>query len=164
MSNIILGITGHRPTNIGGYKIPNPTYTKIYDQVLNTFKEINPKCIISGMALGTDQLAVKVAIESGIPFIACVPFIGQESIWPAESQKEYQRLLSLAQEVVIVSPGSYSAQKLMIRNQWIVENSDEILAVWNGQTQGGTYSCVQLAQKAISSGLLNKLHIIDPQL
>lgn len=166
-----LGITGHRPhPNLGGYDIPNPTYLKIYNALLENFKELNPECIVSGMAQGTDQWAVKAAIELGIPFIAAVPCDGHESMWPEESKKEYHRLLSLAQNVVVVSPGPYgyvrvgnkNVNKMHIRNQWIIDNSDELLAVWNGYRQGGTFSAVRMAEKKIERGEAYKLHRIIP--
>jgi uncharacterized phage-like protein YoqJ len=157
-NKMILGITGHRPTEIGGYNTNNPIYQKLYSLVKIKFQELNPTKIISGMALGADQLAVSVAIELGIPFIAAVPFEGQESIWPAESQRKYKELLNLAEKVVIVSPGSFSVAKMMERNQYIINNSDQLLALWNGKLTGGTASAVRMAKEKKDY----IIHIISP--
>jgi uncharacterized phage-like protein YoqJ len=139
---MILGITGHRPTELGGYNIDNQIYKKVYSLVKKSFKEINPEMIISGMALGADQLAIEAAIELDIPFLAAVPFVGQESVWPAESKTKYKELLTKAKETVIVSLGGYSPAKLHLRNHWIVNHSDQLLAIWNGKQSGGTFECV----------------------
>lgn len=166
-----LGITGHRPSpHLGGYDIPNPTYIKIYNELLAKIKELNPECLVSGMAQGTDQWAVKAAIELGIPFIAAVPCDDQDCMWPEDSKKEYQRLLSLAQEVVVVSPGPYGyievngkkINKMHIRDKWIVDNTDELLAVWNGHRHGGTFATIRMAEKKIARGEKYKLHKITP--
>lgn len=159
---MILGITGHRPKALGcGYEIPNPTYTKITQALKDKFLYLKPNTIISGMALGVDWYAALTAIELGIPFIAAVPFEGQDKMWPEKSKKEYKKLLDLAEKIVIVSPGSYSAEKMQIRNQWMVDNSDALCAVWNGE-KGGTGNCVQYAQDQILKQPGYLIHRINP--
>lgn len=143
---MILGITGHRSDKIGGWTVPNPTYNYVYQEIEKQFKLLKPEKIISGMALGTDQIAAIIAYRLNIPFIAAVPFKGQESKWINDSQRIYHSLLKKASEIVIVSPGEYSAAKLQVRNEWIVEHSDMMLAVHNG-SKGGTYNCILYAEK-----------------
>jgi len=144
---MIVGFTGHR--KLGGYKIPNPTYNYVEKQIKKTlaekFKNVNK--IISGMAIGSDQLAVKIAVELGIPFIAAVPFAGQESKWPKFVQDEYRALLKQADDVVIVSEGGYSPEKMQIRNEWIVNYSDAMIAIFNEFPKGGTYNCICYAEE-----------------
>jgi len=143
---MIVGFTGHR--KLGGYKIPNPTYDYVEKQIKKTltknFQGVDK--IISGMAIGADTLAVKVAIELGIPFIAAVPFAGQESKWPAFVQKEYRAFLKKADEVVVVSEGGYAPDKMQIRNEWIVDHSDAMIAIFNEFPKGGTYNCICYAE------------------
>jgi uncharacterized phage-like protein YoqJ len=33
------------------------------------------------------------------------------------------------------------------RNHWMVDNADRVLAYWSGKKSGGTYACVQYAEK-----------------
>jgi uncharacterized phage-like protein YoqJ len=98
------------------------------------------------MALGVDTYAVQAALSLGIGYIAAVPFIGQECKWPLKAQKYYKNLLGMADKVVIVSDGSYSVSKMNIRNKWIVDNSNGLLAIWNGSTGSGTYNCIDYAR------------------
>jgi uncharacterized phage-like protein YoqJ len=142
---MIVSFTGHRPDKLGGYKLPNPTYLHVCRQIDKTLQEIKPEKIISGMALGVDQWAANIAIKLGIPFIAAVPFIGQEKAWPLPSQKIFNKLIERAAEVVIVSEGGYSAAKMQIRNEWMVDRADKVIAIWDG-TPGGTGNCVKYAQ------------------
>jgi len=142
---MIIAFTGHRPNKLGGYKIPNPTYTKVCQEIDKALKELKPEKIISGMALGVDQWAAFIACELNIPFIAAVPFEKQESKWPKQSQESYHKLIKLASEIVIVSPGGYSPEKMQIRNKWMVDRCDKLIAVWDG-TPGGTGNCVEYAK------------------
>ena len=97
------------------------------------------------MALGFDTYLAQISYKLGIPFIAAIPFIGQESIWPYPSKELYKDLLSKAFEVVVVSEGGYSPQKMQVRNEFMVNRSDKVLACWDG-SNGGTGNCVKYAE------------------
>lgn len=155
---MIVSFTGHRPDKLGGYKLPNPTYLHVCQQIDKTLQELKPEKVISGMALGVDQWAANIAIRLGIPFIAAVPFLGQEKAWPQASQKVFNKLLGKAAEVVIVSEGGYSAYKMQIRNEWMVDRADKVIAIWDG-TSGGTGNCVNYAR---AKG--KEIILIDPRL
>ena len=133
---MILGVTGHRV-------IIN--YDKLYLDIVNFLKESNPEYTISGVAVGFDQLFSVICIRMSIPFVAAVPFNGQEKMWPEHVQKQYNKILNKAKEVVIVSPGDFDKEKFQIRNEYIVNNSDEMLAYWNGKNSG-TGNCVRYAK------------------
>jgi uncharacterized phage-like protein YoqJ len=142
---LIVAFTGHRPDKLGGYKLPNPTYLHVCQQIDKTLKELKPEKVISGMALGVDQWAAHIAYKLGIPFLAAVPFEGQEKAWPKQSQFTYHLLMKMASEKVIVNPGGYSADKMRARNEWMVRHCDKLIAIWDG-TPGGTGNCVRYAQ------------------
>lgn len=142
---MIVAFTGHRPQKLGGFKLPNPIYINVCQQIDKVLKELKPEKVISGMALGVDQWAASISYRLGIPFIAAVPFIGQESVWATESKKIYNKLLAKAVEKVIVSDGEYSAQKLQIRNEWMVDHCDKLIGIWDG-TPGGTGNCIKYAK------------------
>ena len=143
-----LGITGHRPPGLGcGYEIPNPTYEKIHTAIMGKFHELKPTVIYTGMAQGTDQWAAWIAIELEIPFVACLPCDEMNRTWPKEATRKFEHILSLAKEVINVSPGPYAPKKMHIRDRFIVENTDIMLAVYDGRKTGGTYSTVRSAEK-----------------
>ena len=142
---MIIAFSGHRPGKLGGYNLPNPTYIKICKAIDAQLKELKPNKVISGMALGIDQWAANIAIKLEIPFIAAIPFKGQEGKWPKSSQVIFNKLLKKADEQVIVSEGEYSAHKLQIRNEWMVDHCDVLMAIWDG-TPGGTGNCVDYAR------------------
>lgn len=154
---MIVSFSGHRPDKLGGYKLPNPTYIHVCQQIEKTLKELKPEKVITGMALGVDQWAAFIAYKLGIPFLAAVPFEGQETAWPVESQKTYHKLLKLASEHVIVSPGKYSKEKMQIRNEFMCDHCDKLIGIYNGDTTGGTANCINYA-KSVGKEII----IIDP--
>jgi uncharacterized phage-like protein YoqJ len=158
---MIISFTGHRldklPNKETGYNLPNPTYNYVCQEIEKNLKLLNPEKAISGMALGVDQWGAFISHRLGIPFIAAVPFEGQEKKWPAKSQKIYHKLISLAAEVIIVSPGGYSVEKMQIRNQFMVDRCDKLIAIYNGDKSGGTANCVNYG-KSINKEII----IIDP--
>lgn len=140
---MIISATGHRPDKIGGY---GPAASLRRRAVaMDALLAWGPNECISGMALGWDTDFALACIELGIPFTAAVPFEGQEGKWPAQSQRVFHAVLSYAAKVVVVSPGGYSPRKMQIRNQWMVDNSDIVLALWDG-SDGGTANCVGYAR------------------
>lgn len=161
---MILGITGHRPhPHLGGYNIPNPTYDAVREAIRDKFEELKPEKIISGMATGTDQWAAEIAIELGIPFIAALPCQNQDAKWPPKGREVFKEILAKAEEVVLVHDGPYTSDCMHKRDQWVVDNSSALLAVWNGQRYGGTFATVRMAEKGINKGREYEIHRINPE-
>lgn len=140
---MILSATGHRPDKLGGYD--KDTTRRIRRAAHRALLKLRPDKVVSGMALGWDQAIAVAALNLGIPFTAAIPFKGQEARWPYDSQREYLDLLDKAARIVCVCDGRYATWKMQKRNEWMVENSDHIAALWNG-TSGGTANCVRYAQ------------------
>lgn len=141
---MIVAATGHRPDKLGGYAIGPATQRLILAR--RWLEVVRPSSVISGMALGWDQAWAQAAVDLGIPFVAAVPFIGQEKAWPPMSQFAFEQLLKCAAEVVIVSRGGYSVRAMHARNEWMVDHCDLLAALWDG-TSGGTDGCVAYAAK-----------------
>jgi len=138
----IVAATGHRPDKLGGY---GPSAAEKLERVAtHALLSLGASKAISGMALGWDQALARAAIALDIPFIAAVPFSGQESRWPEGSRRDYQRLLNAASEVVVVSAGGYASWKMQRRNEWMVDNCNTLAALWDGST-GGTFNCLEYA-------------------
>lgn len=146
---MILAVTGHRPPKLGGYVTPNNVYSAVVSQLRSAFeimrRDNGLERVIIGMGLGVDQWSAQICIELGIPFIAAIPFNNFESRWPWRSKAEYERLVTMAERVEVVTPtNEYRPQLLQRRNEWMVDNCDQLLAVWNGSS-GGTANCVSYA-------------------
>jgi uncharacterized phage-like protein YoqJ len=140
---MIIAGTGHRPDKLGGYT--GETYWRLYNLAHDYLTQHTPDRIITGMALGWDTVLAHVARDLTIPFIAAIPFAGQESRWPHASQVFYRELLNHAHHVKVVCEGGYAAWKMQVRNKWMVDECDKLIALWNG-TPGGTANCIRYAQ------------------
>jgi uncharacterized phage-like protein YoqJ len=134
---MIAAATGPRPNKLGGYQ----TYNRLVDLAIAALSKYKPEKAISGFALGWDQAFADAAIQLQIPLTAAIPFPSQPSRWPKSSQVFYQHLLEKASEIKIISLDPYSAQKMQIRNEWMVNNSDFMMCLWDGSA-GGTGNCM----------------------
>lgn len=139
---MIVAGTGHRPNKLGGFN--NKAFLKLVKIAEDWIHTNKPEKIISGMAQGWDQALAQAAVNCGIPFIAALPFKGQEIRWSQKSQRYYNRLLSKAEQIVYVCDEGYEAYKMQLRNEWMVDNSNLVLAMWDGTT-GGTLNCLKYA-------------------
>lgn len=152
-------VTGHRPDKLGGYDRDS----KLNKRIINTLDYAVEDLVIcgidtfiTGMALGVDQwfaeavnamregLAMNGSHAKNVRLVAAVPFEGQASKWPSPSRKRWRRIIERCNEVEQVCDGGYSPSKYQRRNEWMVDRSDVVLAVWNGG-RGGTFNCVEYA-------------------
>jgi uncharacterized phage-like protein YoqJ len=139
--------TGHRPTKLGGYsRLAFDKLVRVAQTYLSLVRLQLPESetitVISGMALGWDQALAQAAVNLQIPFIAAIPCLGQERTWPAESQRLYSELLSMAASSHLVTNAPYQAWMMQRRNEWMVNEADRVVALWNGEAVGGTYNCI----------------------
>lgn len=141
----VISVTGHRPEKLGGYEI------KATKQVLYTARRalelLRPDSVITGMAMGWDMAIAQACVDLQIPFTAAIPFRGQESRWSKGIVAQYNRLLQESDHIHVVSEGGYNPYKMILRNHWMVDNSDKLLSLYNGDKEGGTAECVKYAIK-----------------
>lgn len=153
---MILGITGHRPQSLGGY---SPTVTtRLHRLARCALSSWQPDTVITGMAQGWDQAVAHAAHSLGIPFRAYIPGTWQPDAWPPAGQEHYHRLLDLAAEVRVCTKAvRYEAAAMHLRNMDIVNDSDMMLALWDGQRRGGTWNCIEYAteRSAVPTRVVN---------
>lgn len=147
---MIYSVTGHRPNKLWG-EYSDEGLQLVYNVFLDYFyKAEDVGSIMTGGALGVDTAAALVAIKLNKPVILALPFVGLEKVWDSKKAIErYYRIAEYAEqngEVVIVSEGDYSGEKLFIRNKYMVDNSDRLVALHNPKhTSGGTAHCINYA-------------------
>jgi uncharacterized phage-like protein YoqJ len=136
--------TGHRPNKLGGYG--KQSFGRLVYLAHDWLGENKPDKVVSGMALGWDQALAVATVNYKIPLIAAIPFEGQETAWPKESQDYFHRILKRASEIKYVCEPGYASWKMQERNKWMCDNSDLVLALWDGSS-GGTGNCIEYAKK-----------------
>lgn len=141
---MIAAATGHRPDKLGGYDPAIRARLRfLAREVLSLLK---PDKVISGMALGWDTAWAEAALDLRLPLVCAIPFVGQETRWPYDTQETYRKIRAQAAEEFICSTGGYAAFKMQTRNEWMVLQCDRLVALWNS-TPGGTANCVRYAHE-----------------
>lgn len=137
--------TGHRPEKLtkSERKICSALEREIRSAIDDGFQTF-----ITGMARGTDIWAAEIVLrlkKKGAPIhlIAASPFEGFELSWSSEWQKRYNEILSAADIVRFISP-SYDPGCFQRRNEWMVDRSARVIAVFNGE-KGGTKNTIDYA-------------------
>ena len=139
--------TGHRPQ-----KLTRPVddiKVDLENEILCTIKE-GYTTFITGMTYGTDIWAgnIVVRLKDRFPelkLIAAVPFPGFADKWTDEWQQKYEKLLKAADFVKVVCTDN-SNTACQIRNQWMINHSSKLIAVYDGKA-GGTRNTIQYAWK-----------------
>lgn len=144
--------TGHRPNKLKGYDPKdNKELLWVLHVLVESFIKDGYTTFITGMALGVDMWAARVVLRlkrtyPNIKLLAAVPCLKHSCKWPRSSQKEYEEILSQVNEVFLVTKSEYTPQCMQTRNEFMVDNSDLVIAVWDG-TPGGTGNCVRYAEQ-----------------
>jgi uncharacterized phage-like protein YoqJ len=139
-----IGVTGHR--TIKGKEVKVKEKVKEFLSLIAEERPGEEIRVISGMAIGFDQLVCLVCAEMNIPYVAAVPCENQDALWKPLQKEIYKMLIEGAVEVVQVSPGPYEPWKMHARNAWIVNNSSEMIVHWDGLYTGGTGQCMKLVK------------------
>lgn len=147
--------TGHRPSGLPfGY---NEQDRRCKDLKMIMFAEVCQQVtrgvvvFNSGMALGVDTYAAKVvlytrSIYPHIRLIAVLPCREQDKMWRTESKAEYHKILSQCDSVQFVSE-AYSPTCMHLRDDVLVQQTDVMIAIYNGSGHGGTAYTVEQALK-----------------
>jgi hypothetical protein len=137
----LVAVAGHKPPELGGYDanpVSDAVRTKLAE-VLAAKRQVDPDLVVlTGLGLGAEQLAAEAAAESGVPYVAVLPYPEPDSQWPAASRKAFQALLDGARSTVVLqtkAPASrpLAGAALRRRDAWLARHAHEALAVWDGK-------------------------------
>ena len=137
--------TGHRPEKL--HK-PEEQIKKDLEQAILQAVDDGFVTFISGMARGVDIWAAEIVLRlresnPAIHLVAASPYRGFESRWSVDWQSRYNAILQQADLVRFVCP-SYSRDCFQCRNEWMVDRSSRVIAVYNGEP-GGTRNTIEYA-------------------
>jgi len=137
--------TGHRPEKLrrSEMEIKLDLECEIRNAVfdgLNVF--------ISGMAKGVDIVAAEIVLrlrEDGWPvrLICASPYPGFECNWNDCWRSRYRAIIRDADLVKYIC-SQYRKDCFQVRNEWLVDHSARIIAVYNGHP-GGTRNTIEYA-------------------
>lgn len=110
-----------------------------------------PFAALSSLAIGADQLMARIVLDQGGTLEVVVPFSGYRARLAAEHAEQYDMLLRRAAHVETLTGRDSDELSYLAAGKRIVDRSDEMFAVWNGQPAeepGGTGDIVQYAREA----------------
>jgi uncharacterized phage-like protein YoqJ len=150
--------------------------TEEVDNIIDSHRLTNDFHVICGGALGTDQMAFHVCNKLKIYYDnltteIAVPYKNQPNVWKDSSDIErYNLQLSQADNItyvdklerykvtcmingednnkhrVFLPEDIYDIRKLQKRNEYMADNADIVIAVYNG-SRGGTNNMINYARK-----------------
>lgn len=139
--------TGHRPQKL--YREESGIRKDLEDAIEKAISD-GYHTFITGMAYGVDIWAGEILlrlreIDSTLRLIAAVPFPDFNARWSIDWKYRYEALLEKADLIQFVC-SSYSAGAYQRRNKWMVDHSDRVIAVFNGE-KSGTKNTIDYARK-----------------
>lgn len=145
--------TGHRPNKLKGYNVADnkELLWKIHFVCVDLIENKNVTTFINGLALGVDMWSAKIVIKlkekyPHIKLISAIPCRNHSCKWNSKDKELWQEICDKSDDVVLVTDDDYKPYLMQVRNEWMVNNSDIVVAVWDG-TKGGTGNCVNFSEK-----------------
>ena len=163
--NHACAFTGHRPNKFSWrYNEDAPgcvALKKTLVEQIASLADDGYTDYLSGMAIGVDCWCSKIVLDlreknPALKLHCLLPCEGQETKWPASSQKLYHAILERADSIVCVNH-EYNDKCMLERDRALVQSSSLLLAVYDGRFRSGTGATVRYARK-----LGRELIVIDP--
>lgn len=144
-------VTGHRPNKLYGYDMTDDRWITLKEKFKQILLDNNCDEAITGMALGVDTIFAYAVLELkddgyDIKLHCAVPCRKFSNKWDKYNKAMYRHILHLADTVKLVSEEEYKPYLMQKRNEYMVDHSDKVIAVWDG-SKSGTKNCIDYAKK-----------------
>jgi len=165
-----VGITGHRPPLLDdeAEAMARPWLTEVLQELAGAAAEIGlshpvlfgaPPLIprfVSPLAEGADQLGARVALEMGYRLHAILPLQPEDyrTDFDIAGLTGFNALLSRADSVEqLPEQAGARAESYAFAGRATVENSDVLIALWDGEPARGVGGTAEVVAHALSSGV-----------
>lgn len=155
--------TGHRPQNLPfGYneKDERCLNLKKYlkELILEKIKNGTTR-FLTGMALGVDIYAAEIilSLRKDFPKItleAIIPCSNQSYKWSEKQIENYNLILKQCNKVIVLQE-AYTPDCMFKRNRYMVDQSDCVIAVWDGSSSGTSQTVKYALEKNIPISILH---------
>jgi hypothetical protein len=136
-----IGITGHQERE-------GIQWTWVEEVLRCEIKSIGPvEEAFTSLAIGSDQLFAKIALSLNIPVTAIIPLFDYELFFEEGKREEYKHLFAKTRKLQL-APADNPTASFLEAGKYIVDHSDLIFAVWDGEKAdgvGGTGDIVEFA-------------------
>lgn len=156
--------TGHRPNGLPWKYDEQNIFCLALKKMLASY--IKQKLLegythfISGMAMGVDLIAAECVLQLkedyNISLEAAIPCENQCKFWSETYVQRYNKILEQCDKITYISK-TYTKNCMWQRNCYMVDNSDCVIAVSNGNKQSGTAQTINYAKQKGKEILLIRL-------
>lgn len=133
-------VTGHR------YIADNLINRKAVNHLIDLAVESGIEKFLVGMSRGADFLFADVLSERKLSWIAVIPCADQTLFWNEIDRSHHQSLIDKVDNMIVLH-NNYKRGVMHYRNEYMVDKSEMLLAIYDGSRRGGTYHTVGLALK-----------------
>ncbi len=149
----ICAFTGHRDLE------KDFNAEKLLSEILRAIDE-GYTTFLCGMAVGFDLLAAEFVLmlkeeNPKLKLLPCIPCEGQDKYYSAEDKMRYHAAMLVCEEQVVLSPYYYRGC-MQVRDRYMAERADRLIAYCNKDT-GGTAYTVKYFQKCNPNGRVMKV-------
>jgi hypothetical protein len=142
-----VGITGHQNIPERGREVIRASMQKI-------LAATTPVTGVTSLADGADQMFARLVLEQGGRLHVILPCQGYEhSFGSSDAVDGFKTLLARAAEVETLPYPSPSDDAYLAAGQSVVDTSEMLLAVWDGQPAGGKGGTADIVSYARSKNL-----------
>lgn len=148
-------VSGHRPNGLPWrYNEKDVRCLKVKNILKAKFEKaitLGYVYFICGMALGIDLISGELILElrkkyKNIKLECAIPCINQNKYWADEYTVRYNNVLNKADKITMVSNKPYFDGCMQLRNKYMVDNSNLLIAVFNNNPSG-TKNTIEYATK-----------------
>ena len=160
-----VAFTGHRPEQLHiGHNELSEEGQALRDFIINEIRvleQAGADTFFCGAARGADIICGELVMQEKqahpeLKLICVIPFAEQARGWAMNWAFRYRELLRNADQIVLMC-SNYQRGCYHMRNRYMVDNCDLLIAIYNGENNGGTAYTVNYARERGKEIL-----IIDP--
>ena len=152
---LTVSFTGHRPNDLPGGWAGGEARDPIRNSIRRLLDVLDgvaaeKKVVgITGGALGIDADAAAILMERKSPFVLALPFSDMGNNWSNGADLAFLNSSKDAADAVVNVGGlnyaSAGRRAYQLRNEFMADYSDVVIAVWSGKKSGGTWNALQNA-------------------
>ena len=137
--------TGHRPNKL---QMPEKEVRKLLEKEIDEAIADGYVTFISGMASGVDVWAAEIVLDrkrknKNLHLVCALPHPGFEKRRSEAEKQLFENILQKADLVKMIND-HYFSSCYQVRNTWMVDRSNLVISVFNGQ-KGGTKNTIDYA-------------------
>lgn len=141
----VVGITGHQG-------LPSQVIDLLEQRVPVILRDLSASEMVASLAQGADQVCAAIAVELGVPLRVIIPSQSYDVTFDEEGLGRYQHLLDRASSVVTLGYDAPSEEAFFAAGRQVADESDVLIAVWDGQPAAGLGGTGDVVAYARSKG------------